>query len=139
MAMRQFFTAMWRTVLLRGLASLAFGILAERHDAADVVDLPVALFDDAIAGGKETLQVAAAHIGIEIAARQLGQGALMKEYPEFVRKVVNAVAINFSKLYADLFEGEQRELKGIPPSVIAEVEILGTVLFRYRRAMRSRT
>ena len=28
MAMRTFFTAMWRTILLRGLASLAFGILA---------------------------------------------------------------------------------------------------------------
>ena len=28
MAMRQFFTAMWRTILLRGLASLVFGILA---------------------------------------------------------------------------------------------------------------
>lgn len=28
MAMREFFTAMWRTILLRGLASLAFGILA---------------------------------------------------------------------------------------------------------------
>ena len=27
-AMRTFFTAMWRTILLRGLASLAFGILA---------------------------------------------------------------------------------------------------------------
>ncbi|MCA3561257.1 MAG: DUF308 domain-containing protein [Aestuariivirga sp.] len=28
MAMREFFTAMWRTILLRGLASLAFGIVA---------------------------------------------------------------------------------------------------------------
>lgn len=28
MAMREFFTAMWRTILLRGLASLAFGVLA---------------------------------------------------------------------------------------------------------------
>jgi uncharacterized membrane protein HdeD (DUF308 family) len=28
MAMREFFTAMWRTILLRGLASLIFGILA---------------------------------------------------------------------------------------------------------------
>jgi uncharacterized membrane protein HdeD (DUF308 family) len=28
MAMRNFFTEMWRTILLRGLASLAFGILA---------------------------------------------------------------------------------------------------------------
>ena len=28
MAMRTFFTAMWRTILLRGLASLGFGILA---------------------------------------------------------------------------------------------------------------
>ena len=28
MAMREFFTAMWRTILLRGLASLVFGVLA---------------------------------------------------------------------------------------------------------------
>ncbi len=28
MAMREFFTAMWRTILLRGLASLIFGVLA---------------------------------------------------------------------------------------------------------------
>ncbi|MCX7350375.1 MAG: DUF308 domain-containing protein [Alphaproteobacteria bacterium] len=28
MAMREFFTAMWRTIMLRGLASLVFGILA---------------------------------------------------------------------------------------------------------------
>ena len=28
MAMREFFTAMWRTIMLRGLASLIFGILA---------------------------------------------------------------------------------------------------------------